>query len=68
MKIHTLAGYIQHIYLVEDSEGILLLDGCSRADVDKVCQYITQTLGRPVSRPKAYCCYSHAPRSRRWRH
>ncbi len=49
MKIHTLAGYIQHIYLVEDSNGLLLLDGCSRADVDKVCQFITQTLGRPLS-------------------
>ena len=49
MKIHTLPGYIQHIYLAEDSEGLLLLDGCSRADVDKVCLYITSTLGRPLS-------------------
>ncbi|WP_420934578.1 MBL fold metallo-hydrolase [Alteromonas sp. A081] len=49
MKIHTLPGYIQHIYLAEDSEGLLLLDGCSRADVDKVCLYITKTLGRPLS-------------------
>jgi glyoxylase-like metal-dependent hydrolase (beta-lactamase superfamily II) len=49
MKIHTLPGYIQHIYLAEDSEGLLLLDGCSRADVDKVCFYITSTLGRPLS-------------------
>ncbi len=49
MNIHTLAGYIQHIYLVEDSKGLLLLDGCSRADVDNVCRYITQTLGRPLS-------------------
>lgn len=49
MKIHTLSGYIQHIYLAEDSEGLLLLDGCSRADVDKVCLYITKTLGRPLS-------------------
>ena len=43
MNIHTLAGYIQHIYLVEDSKGLLLLDGCSRADVNNVCRYITQT-------------------------
>ena len=49
MKIHTLSGYIQHIYLVEDTKGILLLDGCSRADVDNVCQYITKTLSRPLS-------------------
>ncbi len=49
MKIHTLSGYIQHIYLVEDGDKLLLLDGCSRADVDKVCTYITQTLGRALS-------------------
>ena len=49
MKIHTLPGYIQHIYLVEEDNKLLLLDGCSRADVDKVCTYITQTLGRPLS-------------------
>ena len=49
MKIHTLPGYIQHIYLVEEDNKLLLLDGCSRADVDKVCAYITQTLGRPLS-------------------
>ena len=49
MKIHTLKGYIQHIYLAEDSKGLLLLDGCSRADVDTVCNYITQTLGRPLA-------------------
>ena len=52
MKIHTLAGYIQHIYLVEDKSGLLLLDGCSRADVDNVCNYITQTLGRPLTHLK----------------
>lgn len=49
MKLHTLSGYIQHIYLVEDNAGLLLLDGCSRADVDMVCGYITQTLGRPLN-------------------
>ncbi|BFT32190.1 MBL fold metallo-hydrolase [Alteromonas sp. D210916BOD_24] len=48
MKIHTLSGYIQQIYLVEEEAGLLLLDGCSRADVDNVCRYITQTLGRPL--------------------
>ena len=26
-----------------------MLDGCSRADVDTVCNYITQTLGRPLA-------------------
>lgn len=48
MKVHTLEGYIQHIYLVEDSNGIVLLDGCSRSDVDKVCTFITETLNRPL--------------------
>lgn len=49
MKLHTLQGYIQRIHLVEDGEKLLLLDGCSRADVDKVCQFIRDELGRPLS-------------------
>lgn len=48
MKIHRLQGYIQHIYLVEEPHGLLLLDGCSRADVDKVCQFIAK-LGRDIT-------------------
>ncbi|MAO29492.1 MAG: Zn-dependent hydrolase, partial [Alteromonas sp.] len=32
MRLHTLSGYIQHIYLAEHDDGLLLLDGCSRAD------------------------------------
>lgn len=49
MKIHTLHGYIQNIYLVEDEAGLLLLDGCSRTDVGKVCRFIRQELMRPLS-------------------
>lgn len=49
MQIHRLQGYIQNIYLAEQAEGLLLLDGCSRADVRMVCDYITNTLGRPLS-------------------
>lgn len=49
MKIHTLSGYIQHIYLVEYDEGLLLLDGCSRADIETVSQFITTELRRPLS-------------------
>ena len=49
MKIHTLSGYIQHIYLAEHEHGLLLLDGCSRADVETVSQFITETLHRPLS-------------------
>lgn len=49
MQIHRLQGYIQNIFLIEDQGGLLLLDGCSRADVDQVCQFITATLQRPLS-------------------
>ncbi|NMH59844.1 MBL fold metallo-hydrolase [Alteromonas ponticola] len=49
MKLHTLSGYIQFIYLIEDEHGLLLLDGCSRADVKKVCRFILQELKRPLS-------------------
>lgn len=49
MRIHTLQGYIQHIFLVEEPQGLLLLDGCSRADVDMVCRYITHDMGKPLT-------------------
>jgi len=49
MKLHTLQGYIQHIYLVESEQGLLLLDGCSRADVGNVCQFVKQELKRNLS-------------------
>lgn len=46
MKIHTIDGFIQSIYLVEYSDKLLLLDGCSRADHDIVIDYIEHTLKR----------------------
>ncbi|WP_404341578.1 MBL fold metallo-hydrolase [Pseudoalteromonas mariniglutinosa] len=49
MKIHRLAGYIQNIYLVEYPTKLLLLDGCCRADVDTVYQFITEHLNRPMT-------------------
>lgn len=49
MKIHAINGYIENIYLVEESTGLFLLDGCSRADVSTVCEYISSTLHRPLS-------------------
>lgn len=49
MKLHSLQGYIQQIHLVEEGEKLLLLDGCSRADVENVCRYIRDELGRPLS-------------------
>lgn len=49
MQLHILDGYIQRIYLAQHAAGLLLLDGCSRADVSMVCQYIQQQLGQPLS-------------------
>ena len=49
MQIHTLKGYIQNIFLVEYPDKLLLLDGCSRADTDMLCDYIQHTLQRPLA-------------------
>ena len=49
MKLHHLPGYIQSIYLVEYASGLMLLDGCTRADVDDVKRFITDELKRPFS-------------------
>ncbi|MCA6064999.1 MBL fold metallo-hydrolase [Thalassolituus marinus] len=49
MQIHSLQGYIQNIFLVEDNNQLMLLDGCCRADVQQVCDYIRNTLQRPLS-------------------
>lgn len=49
MKIHYLNGYIQTIYLVEYNHGLLLLDGCSRADVSYLVGFIRDDLQRPLS-------------------
>lgn len=46
MKIHQLSGYIQAIYLVEYEHGLLLLDGCCRADVKLLQRFIEQDLKR----------------------
>ncbi|MGL4476379.1 MAG: MBL fold metallo-hydrolase [Shewanella sp.] len=47
--LHFIQGYIQTIYLVAYSDKLLLLDGCSRADVATVCQFIETELNRPLS-------------------
>ncbi|WP_137165433.1 MBL fold metallo-hydrolase [Salinimonas lutimaris] len=49
MQIHTLKGYIQHIFLVREGDRLLLLDGCGRADIPMVCQFIEHTLQLPLS-------------------
>lgn len=49
MTLHEIPGYIQSIYLAENPEGLLLLDGCCRVDVDTVCDFIVHTLQRPLT-------------------
>jgi len=49
IKLHQLDGYIQTILLAEYSDKLLLLDGCSRADVSLLKHYITDTLKRPLT-------------------
>lgn len=49
MKIHHLTGYIQSIYLVEYPHGLLLLDGCCRADVKMLKRYFKETLQRSLT-------------------
>ena len=38
--IHTLTGYIQSIYLIQEKERLLLLDGCCYCDFERVKQFI----------------------------
>jgi glyoxylase-like metal-dependent hydrolase (beta-lactamase superfamily II) len=47
--IHQLQGHIQSIYLVEYPQKLLLLDGCCRADISMLKQYITGDLRRNFS-------------------
>ncbi len=49
MKIHHLSGYIQSIYLIEYPHGLLLLDGCCRADVHLLKEFIETELKRPMT-------------------
>jgi len=49
IKLHQLDGYIQTILLAEYSDKLLLLDGCSRADVSLIKHYIIDTLRRPLT-------------------
>lgn len=49
MKIHVLKGHIQSVYLVEYTDKLLLLDGCCRADIGMLEQFITEELNRTFS-------------------
>jgi glyoxylase-like metal-dependent hydrolase (beta-lactamase superfamily II) len=53
LKIHKLKGYIQNIYLIEENNQLMLLDGCCRCDVKIIQQFITQNLNRPFKDLKA---------------
>ena len=49
IKLHKLDGYIQTILLAEYEDKLLLLDGCSRADVSLIKHFICDTLQRPLT-------------------
>jgi len=49
IKLHQLNGYIQTILLAEYPNKLLLLDGCCRADVNFIKDFITQTLQRSLT-------------------
>lgn len=49
MKLHFLQGYIQNIYLAEYRHGLLLLDGCCRADIELIRDFILNELKRPFT-------------------
>ncbi len=47
--LHQIEGYIQSIHLVEENGRFMLLDGCSRPDVEAVQSFIENKLNRPFS-------------------
>lgn len=48
-RLHRLQGHIQTIYLAEHPQGLVLLDGCCRADVTEVCRFIREELKRALT-------------------
>lgn len=48
-KIHQIKGHIQSIYLIEYPDRILLTDCATRADLDKIEDFIIQQLGRKMA-------------------
>ena len=49
IKLHCLNGYIQNFYLAEYADKLLLLDGCCRADIAIIENFVNNTLNRPMS-------------------
>jgi glyoxylase-like metal-dependent hydrolase (beta-lactamase superfamily II) len=49
MKIHTIKGYINNLFIAEYDHGLLLLDGASPADLSVIEEFCNNTLKRPAS-------------------
>lgn len=52
MKIHSLKGYINTLFIAEYEDFLLLLDGGSPADVELIEKFCIEELNRPVSNIK----------------
>ncbi len=48
-RIHRLGGYITQLFLIEDDDGLVLLDCGCRGDARRVERFITRNLGRSAS-------------------
>lgn len=48
-KIHHIEGWIEEIYIVEYSDKILLLDGATSQDTEKIYHFITKKLNRKIT-------------------
>lgn len=64
MQLKQIPGYIQSIYLAVYDDKILLLDGCCKADVNLIFDYITKELNRPIGQLKAVIVTHMHPRVR----
>jgi glyoxylase-like metal-dependent hydrolase (beta-lactamase superfamily II) len=49
LKLHSIDGYIQRILIAEYQDKLMLLDGCCRADVSVIENFICNTLKRPMT-------------------
>ena len=49
MKIHTIKGYINNLFIAEYDHALLLMDGASPADLPVIEKFCLDTLKRPVS-------------------
>lgn len=63
-KIHTYKGYVQNNFIIEYNDRLLLLDGLSRPDSEKISGFINNEVGRDISELKliavTHCHPDHA--------